>query len=362
MSVSDRIIRRREELGLNQTELANRAGLKPPAISQYESGSRSPSYEAIIKLSSALGVTTDYLISGSELKSDLISEKTARVLFNIIKDMTLENREKLVQYAIFLANQQSLRNDIPILSEASEYADYLYNNFSTNTLPVDVYDIASKLGISVCEGDLNQEGEGMLIKSEDKCFVVIDKKMEHTQRKRFTLSMLLGHGIIPWHLKTSYTIRKKGTSTLHTDETHDMEAQRFAAYLMMPQIHFIKDINKDRVSLEKVKEFASKYDVSVTSFLIQMVDVMKEKYAFVQSENRAFKTAYQGNRPLTDIFPIKSYAFSFFENPSQVEEIRSGEVPATYWFTNAEQDEVVYEESMFNPKYNGVLTLISRCN
>jgi transcriptional regulator with XRE-family HTH domain len=53
MSVKDRIIQLRKDLGLNQTELAKRAGLKPPAISQYESGVRNPSYDALLKLASA---------------------------------------------------------------------------------------------------------------------------------------------------------------------------------------------------------------------------------------------------------------------------------------------------------------------
>ena len=82
MSVSERISKKREELNLSQTDLAKRAGLKPPAISQYESGLRSPSYEALIKLSNALGVTTDYLISGKEERLEDINDKAINMARN----------------------------------------------------------------------------------------------------------------------------------------------------------------------------------------------------------------------------------------------------------------------------------------
>ncbi|MDR3627761.1 MAG: helix-turn-helix transcriptional regulator, partial [Ignavibacteriaceae bacterium] len=96
MSVYKRILKRREELGLSQTDLAKRAGLKPPTISQYESGLRSPSYEALIKLSTALNVSTDYLISGKEVDFDLSNDKTMVILFKIAQDLSIENKDKLL--------------------------------------------------------------------------------------------------------------------------------------------------------------------------------------------------------------------------------------------------------------------------
>ncbi len=65
MSVSARIRERREELGMNQTELAEVAGLTPNAISQYESSSRRPSVKALSKLTDALRITSDYLRGAS---------------------------------------------------------------------------------------------------------------------------------------------------------------------------------------------------------------------------------------------------------------------------------------------------------
>ncbi len=52
----------RQVKNLNQTELAQKTSLQPSAISHFESGSRKPSFDNLIKLADALEVTTDYLL------------------------------------------------------------------------------------------------------------------------------------------------------------------------------------------------------------------------------------------------------------------------------------------------------------
>ncbi len=52
----------RQDKNLNQTDLARKTSLQPSAISHFESGSRKPSFDNLIKLADALEVTTDYLL------------------------------------------------------------------------------------------------------------------------------------------------------------------------------------------------------------------------------------------------------------------------------------------------------------
>ena len=51
----------RQSKGLSQGDLAKRTGLKPAAISHFETGQRKPSFDNLIKLADALGVSMDYL-------------------------------------------------------------------------------------------------------------------------------------------------------------------------------------------------------------------------------------------------------------------------------------------------------------
>ncbi len=62
-----RIKERRAELNITQTQLASAAKMTPAAISQFESGSRMPSFDSLSKLSEVLKVSTDYLIGKTDI-------------------------------------------------------------------------------------------------------------------------------------------------------------------------------------------------------------------------------------------------------------------------------------------------------
>lgn len=51
---------------LSQEELAKKSGLKPAAISHFETGARKPSFDNLRKLTDALNVTADYLLGRTD--------------------------------------------------------------------------------------------------------------------------------------------------------------------------------------------------------------------------------------------------------------------------------------------------------
>jgi transcriptional regulator with XRE-family HTH domain len=53
--IGTEIRRRREELGLTGAQLAERSGLTPSAVSQIETGKRTPSSSSVMKLAAGLG-------------------------------------------------------------------------------------------------------------------------------------------------------------------------------------------------------------------------------------------------------------------------------------------------------------------
>lgn len=62
----ERLKKIREQRGMSQADLASNTGLQPTAISHFETGSRSPSFDNLRKLADALSVNTDYLLGRSE--------------------------------------------------------------------------------------------------------------------------------------------------------------------------------------------------------------------------------------------------------------------------------------------------------
>lgn len=101
-----RIKKAREEKGYNQTELADIVGVKPAAISQYESGSRIPSTQVLIKLADVLEVTTEFLLGKKKdldiedmLKMDIegiLSNDSVRALFRDYKNLSERDKNTIL--------------------------------------------------------------------------------------------------------------------------------------------------------------------------------------------------------------------------------------------------------------------------
>lgn len=100
---SERLQTTRQLKGLSQTDLAKRAGLQPSAISHFENGRRSPSFDNLKRLADALFVTVDYLLGRAEEPKShgLVAEQ----LFRNFQQMSQEDQEALAKMAEMLAKK-----------------------------------------------------------------------------------------------------------------------------------------------------------------------------------------------------------------------------------------------------------------
>lgn len=76
------------EKNLTQQQLATRLNISKGIVSAYETGTRYPSYDILIKLATLFKCTTDYLL-GLEKKRvidvSLLSEKNIELLANLVE-------------------------------------------------------------------------------------------------------------------------------------------------------------------------------------------------------------------------------------------------------------------------------------
>ena len=101
--VVSRIKLRRRELKMTQTELATVANLTPAAISQFESGTRKPSFNTLSSLSDALKVTTDYLLGKEERRyDDLLADPKVSTMFKGMMEFTEKDKDTLYEFYEFL--------------------------------------------------------------------------------------------------------------------------------------------------------------------------------------------------------------------------------------------------------------------
>lgn len=75
--VGKRVMERRKKLGLTQEALGEMSGLTTQFVSYAESGKRAMRPENLMRMAAALGVSTDYLLTGDIIDKDklLLSEK-----------------------------------------------------------------------------------------------------------------------------------------------------------------------------------------------------------------------------------------------------------------------------------------------
>jgi transcriptional regulator with XRE-family HTH domain len=97
----------REQKSLSQTELAERAGLQPSAVSHFETGRRAPSFDNLRRLADALSVSIDQLIGRTT--QGAVGGPTAQKLFRDFDKMTTSDQDSLLKMAEILAKKNKDR-------------------------------------------------------------------------------------------------------------------------------------------------------------------------------------------------------------------------------------------------------------
>jgi transcriptional regulator with XRE-family HTH domain len=105
---SKKLRKARESKGLTQSELAEKSGMKPSAISHFESGRRRPSFDNLKKLADALNVNIDFLLD-REPKSGVVGPNADK-LFRNFEKLSDQDQETLSSFAEMLAQKNKDSN------------------------------------------------------------------------------------------------------------------------------------------------------------------------------------------------------------------------------------------------------------
>ena len=109
MKFNTRLKQLRQRNRLTQSELAEILGLKPTAISNYESCRNEPSLEKLVSLAKYFDVSCDYLLGLSEAYLPIggeVLDKDIVDFFNDYQKLNAESVELLHQYINFLLYKQ----------------------------------------------------------------------------------------------------------------------------------------------------------------------------------------------------------------------------------------------------------------
>lgn len=359
MSLGQRLAEKRNEVGLSQTELAKKINTSPTMISLYESNDRKPSYRKLELISHHLNTTVDYLMSGkSEVGTDPLSKK----IILSLRYLSPKQRTSIFDFICQNTGTGNFNFDIPVCNSAVECAESVLRKIGIEP-PVDPFKIAMELGVELLNVNKHAEYQGLLIKTGEMPIVVLDSSVKSKERKAFTLAMMLGHLVMPWHLSGKFG-REHGEISSEVTDIFSIESREFATELLIPKKHLEKDVKalKSELTYKKFCEIASnKYNISTTSFIKRYLSFTgDDKIVFLRchegivQDNNGAGFPYQ----VIEIVHPETFAGRLMNNPPSESTTLSGKVNPSLWLADVQSDIALFEESFVDPEYGWVMTLL----
>ena len=176
------------------------------------------------------------------------------------------------------------RRKIRSSGELRPIAEQVLNDAGISGPPVAVIAVAESLGATVRYAPFQGELAGVLIRDDDSDRIVIGvNSLNHVNRQRFTIAHECGHLLLHKgkraYVDRSFRIdRRDGVSSQATDPD-EIEANRFAAELLMPYDMIMDDIIRYQPDLEdedELKGLADRYAVSLQALTFRIRGVAED--------------------------------------------------------------------------------------
>lgn len=256
-------------------------------------------------------------------------------------------------------------DDFRTSSDPTITAISLIGALENPVFPLDIEKIALAIGIQKIKEISSNQFEGMLVALPDKTagFINVNRNIRETTRRRFTIAHELGHFLITTH-QSKYNCNSYDLSNYY-DKTNiqEIEANQFAAELLMPEKYFYIEIHNKTPSYALFQSLTDKFESSLTSTLIRYKDFTEESIAIVMSINSIIAWASRSNsfkyfiESKTEL-PPNSCAIEYFKGndlPTEFEEVERD-----IWFdaSDIKHHLIVKELSIPLPYYNQVLSII----
>lgn len=141
--------------------------------------------------------------------------------------------------------------------------------------PVNILSIISSYGFEYQEIDLENDVSGALVIQNNKKLICV-RKSDKSSRKRFSVAHELGHyllhHVVDLDLNKAVTYLRDGTSSNGID-AKEIEANYFAACILMPEIEVKKKVNYSISFDDNVEQIANHLNVSMSAMTIRLTNL-----------------------------------------------------------------------------------------
>jgi hypothetical protein len=171
------------------------------------------------------------------------------------------------------------------LKMARQTAEAFLKEEGIATLPVDPFAIAASRDIDVKGKPEKTEGvSGMLLRHGNNFGIVYATHIPSLGFQRFSISHELGHYFLPGHidqiLKTGVHVSRAGFVTA---DPYELEADHFAAGLLMPETPFRRAMNQHDSSLDAIEAVANQCITSMTATAVRFAELTDSAVAVIVS-------------------------------------------------------------------------------
>ena len=161
-------------------------------------------------------------------------------------------------------------------------AQSLLEDHGVEKPPIPVDNIAQSLGARLSYSPFDGDLAGMLIREGDDTVIGVNS-LHHINRQRFTIAHECGHLVLhkgkDVYIDRSFRVNWRDQVSAQATDPEEIEANRFAAELLMPYQMLLDDLVEYDIDIEDerdLKELAQKYQVSVQALTHRISNLLKD--------------------------------------------------------------------------------------
>jgi Zn-dependent peptidase ImmA (M78 family) len=178
----------------------------------------------------------------------------------------------------------------PRYKRIDQQVSFLLQRHRVLAPPVHVEQIATGLGAQVLLENFKGEISGLLMRSAGSIIIGVHKTQSQA-RQRFTIAHEIGHlvmhssGLEAVHIDKNFEVHLRSSASSTAESVAEIEANAFAASLLMPREMVIADVDGQMLDFEDprlVKRLAERYEVSTQAMTFRLINLFAYR-AFAQS-------------------------------------------------------------------------------
>lgn len=254
-------------------------------------------------------------------------------------------------------------NEVVRVEAARICAEKTLKSFGMVNPPIDPFAIASQYGIPVNPRPFNGL-DGCLLRIGKVGRICYRQSIAERGRVRFTVAHELGH----WHLHPDVTdswICTVNDISAYKGTAREIEANSFAANLLMPKQAIQERLRYCSPTLDLVRNLAQEFDVTATAAAVRMAEVSDEAVVVAFSDCNVIRWVTKSERARAYFVDLggsvceSSFAWSCTESLDNPPE--PARVEPTAWFSSDwhAHDLEVFEQSAHLGNYGIVLSVLT---